>query len=84
MNKMGAVLLTVVVVCVAYFLVIVAVPFLAETINSANTTMAASSNMSNYPGTSEFMLSVPWLMYFVPGVIGIIVIVLILKAGNSA
>lgn len=51
------------------------VPF----VNTANTTMAATSNMSNYPGTSEFMVASPWVLYLVPPAIGIALVVAILR-----
>lgn len=50
---------------------------------SANATIAATSNMSNYPGTSEFLIASPWILYFIPPVIGIVVIVAYLRFQNQ-
>jgi len=47
--------------------------------STANTTMAATSNLSNYPGAAEGVLVAPWFLWFCPAVIGMIVIVVILK-----
>ena len=51
--------------------------------NSANMTMAATANMTNFPGTSEVMVAAPWLLYFVAPVIGIIVIVAALRFNKT-
>jgi len=55
------------------------VPFLADITVTVNTTLNASSNMSLYPGTSGFLLATPWIMYFIPNVIGVIVVIMILR-----
>ena len=56
---------------------------LAPFANTANMTMAASSNMSNYPGTADFLVASPWLLYFAPPVIGIIIIVAALRFNKT-
>ncbi len=81
MNKYKTVILTLVFVSIAYLLMIVFVPILGDFAGSANATMAASSNMANYPGTSGFLLATPWIMWFVPGAIALIVIIITLKKG---
>ena len=79
MNKFMSVVIVVVVVIAAYLFLLVALPVLTDAVSTANTTMAASSNMSNYPGTQEFTLATPWIMFFLPGALGIGAIVVILK-----
>lgn len=79
MNKLGAVAIVVGVVIAAYLLLMVAMPVLVESVSTANVTMHATSNMSAYPGVAEMTVATPWIMFFVPGTIGIIVIVVILK-----
>ena len=81
MSKIGPVVVVIVLVAIAYILLLVVMPLVAEIASTANVTMAASSNMSNYPGTQDTMLSAPWALFFVPGVVGIIAIVIILKRG---
>ena len=81
MNKIGAVIIVVAVVAVAYLFMLLVMPVLTSIVSTANVSMAnATANFTTvYPGTSEFMVSTPWIMFFVPGTIGIILIVMILK-----
>lgn len=82
MNKYGAVAVIVFVIIIAYLFLLVIMPILTSTALTANTTMDATSNMSLYPGTSGFLMSIPWIVFFVPGVIGIALIVVILRMPN--
>ena len=77
MNKLGAVLLVIIVVSIVYMFMIILMPFLTEIVSTANTTMAATSNMSNYPGSGELLVSTPWILWFVPVSLGTIAIVII-------
>ncbi len=79
MQKFGKILVTIGFVIAAYLLLLVVVPFIADVTVTANTTMNATSNMSLYPGTSGFMLATPWILFFVPGTIGIIAVIIILR-----
>lgn len=79
MNKIGAVIVTVVIVIFAYLLILVAMPILTEAVSTSNTTMASTSNMTMYPGTQEAVLSTPWVIFFLPAVIGTIVVISILR-----
>ena len=79
MNKYGAVITVVFLIIIAYLFLLVIMPILTTTALTANTTMNATSNMSLYPGTSGFLMSIPWIVFFVPGVIGIAIIVVILR-----
>ncbi len=79
MNKYGAVIVVVFVIIVVYLILLVVMPILTSAALSANTTMNATSNMSLYPGTSDFLMSTPWILFFVPGTIGIAIIVVILR-----
>ena len=81
MNKIGAVIIVVGVVAAAYLFLLVVMPVFTDIVSTANVTMTeATANFTDvYPGTSEFMVSTPWIMFFVPGVIGIILIVMILR-----
>jgi len=60
MNKIGSVIIVAVVVALAYLLLLVVHPILVEYVATCNTTMSASSNMTNYPGTQGALLSAPW------------------------
>lgn len=79
MNKLGAVIIIIGVVIGCYLILLVTQTVVVNLVESANATITASSNLTNYPGTQGFLLSTPWIMWFVPGVIGIVVIVIILK-----
>jgi len=83
MNKFGAVAAICVVVFLAYLIMLIVIPWLSDITLTVNTTLNATSNMSNYPGTSPFLLSIPWILWFVPGVIGIAAIVVILRVPSS-
>jgi len=78
-NKIGGILLTVFLVIVTYLIMLVTVPVMVGLISTANTTMATSSNMSAYPGTAGFLTSMPWICWFIPISLGIIVIISILR-----
>lgn len=82
MNKEKAILVIVVGVIIAYIAVIVVVPWLADITVSVNTTLAGAHNMSQYPGTSEFLLASPWILYPMPAVLGLIAVVIVLKKGG--
>ena len=79
MNKIGAVITVVVLIIGTYLFLLVVMPIISDLALSANTTMNATSNMSLYPGTSGFLMSTPWILFFLPGVIGIALIVIILR-----
>lgn len=79
MGKLGGVIIIVAAVIFVYLLVLVFQTVLVDAVSTANTTMAASSNMSNYPGTQEAVLASPWVLWFAPGVIGMIAVVIRLK-----
>ena len=79
MKKFGPVVMVILFVSVVYMILLVIMPFMSDTVSTANTTMAATSNMTNYPGTGEFLLSMPWILWFIPACVGIIAIVIILK-----
>lgn len=79
MNKIGQVIIVVAVMIVVYLLMLVVMPFLTDIATTANVTMAASSNLSDYPGASEGLFSALWALWFAPAIIGMIAIVVILK-----
>lgn len=80
MNKLGAVLIVIGIVIACYLILLVVIPsVVVDMVETANATMTASSNLTNYPGTQGFLLSTPLILFFVPGGIGMIVIVIILR-----
>ena len=79
MGKLGQISIIVAFVIVAYLLLMVAMPVITDAASTANTTMSASSNMSNYPGTLEGTLAAPWVLWFAPAVIGMAAVIITLK-----
>lgn len=79
MNKYVSVALIVAAVVVAYMLITVLQPITVSMVESANTTISASSNLSNYPGTQAALIGWPWWLWFVPAFLGTILVVVELK-----
>jgi len=79
MNKLGAVLIIIGLLVAVNLFLLAGMPVIREMVSTANETITASSNLSNYPGTQETLVATPWILYFVPNCIGIAVIVVILK-----
>lgn len=79
MNKVGGVITVVFLVSITYLFLLVIMPILNTFAASANATMAGTSNMSNYPGTGEAIIALPWALFFVPAVLGTGAILLILR-----
>lgn len=80
MNKLGAVLIVIAVVATCYLILLVVMPVVNDIIITANATMTTDvDDLSAYPGAQDVMVSAPWWLFFVPGTIGMIVIVAILK-----
>lgn len=78
MNKLGAVLIVIGVMIACYLFLLVVMPVITGIISTANATVSAQT-WANHPGSQGFLQSTPWIMFFVPGTIGIIVIVMILR-----
>ncbi len=55
------------------------IKFVSDTTLTVNATLVGASNMSRYPGTLGFLLATPWILYFVPAIIGIVLIIIVLK-----
>ena len=79
MTKFKSIALLIVGIAMLYGMLAIFISFLADTTVTTNATLEASSNMTQYPGTSGFLLSTPWLLYFAPAIIGIVWLVIILK-----
>lgn len=79
MSKIGQVMIVVGAVIGLYLVLLIVMPILSDMASTANTTIAATSNITNYPGTTSFLLSTPWILFFAPGTIGMIAIIIILR-----
>lgn len=79
MNKLRSVLLLIGATAGCYVVLALFINFLSDRVVATNSALASAHNMSQYPGTSGFLLYTPWLLYFVPAVIAIVWLVVILK-----
>lgn len=79
MSKVKQVAWVIIGVSLVYVMLAIFIKFIADTTVSVNQELAAAHNMSQYQGTSDFLLASPWILYIAPAVIGIIAIVVILK-----
>ena len=79
MNKIWGVVIVTSLVAVLYLILLVTMPILVDATITCNSTINASSNMSLYPGTSSMVIATPWILWWVPGVIGMIIVIIILK-----
>jgi len=79
MGKARGVFITVAFVVVVYLIMLVTMPIVSEFASTANTTAAASVNVSLQPGSTSALLAAPLVLWFVPGAIGMIVVVVILR-----
>ncbi len=80
MNKIGAVIIIIVLVTLAELFLLVVMPIVVDLASTANTTIAASgANVTAMPGAQSGLLAAPWILYFVIPVIGIVIIILMLR-----
>ena len=79
MGKIWQVILIVSGVSMLYLLMLVIMPVVSSLASTANTTAAASVNVSLQPGSTSFLLSIPWICWWIPGTIGGIAVVAVLK-----
>lgn len=79
MGKFKAIVWVMIGVGMVYVMLAIYINFLADITVSVNQALDVAHNMTQYEGTSSFLLSVPWILYAAPSVLGIILIVTILK-----
>lgn len=79
MRKLGLILATIGIVVIAYLFLLVIMPIISDFASTANTSIAASHNVSNFPGSTTGLLAIPWVLWFAPAVGGTIAVVVILR-----
>ena len=80
MSKFGKVIGIIGIVIAVYLIMLIIIPGIVVPLAStANTTMSLTSNMSNYPGASGFLISIPWILWFVPAGIGTAAVIITLR-----
>lgn len=85
MSKFGTILLILVMFGILMLMASVVVPdILVPMANTANATIASTSNMSNYPGTSAALVSTPWTVYIALPVVALVAIIVVLRGPSLA
>jgi len=79
-NKLGTVIVIVIFVAISYAVITLFMPTISDFANTANASMAATSNMTDYPGTSDAMVFAPWALYLAPAAIGLIAVFFALRS----
>lgn len=83
MGKVRMTLLLIGALLVVYLIMLVTIPVITDIASSVNTTMAASTNMTNFPGAQGALLGAPWWLWWAPFGIGCVVEVQILRSGKD-
>jgi len=78
MNKFGALLIIIGGVVFAYIILTAIQGAIVGIVSSANASITA--NVSNMPGAQEGLLAMPWVVYFIPAIAGIVAVVWILRS----
>lgn len=84
MKKVGRLFLVWAVISILYVIIALIMPTIQDVATDTATTINASSNMSNYPGTLETVQSFPLIAWFIPGAVGIAATVYMLKFEDSS
>lgn len=78
MNKFGALLIIIGGVVFAYIILTAIQGAMVDIVSSANTSITA--NTTNMPGAREGLLAMPWVLYFIPAIMGIVAVVMVLRS----
>lgn len=76
--KLIAIIIGGVIFC--YLILTAIMPVFTDVTGTANETITASSNWTDYPGSQAALVGAPFWIYFIPGVVGIVAIVFVLKS----
>lgn len=76
--KLIGVIIAAVIVC--YIFLTAVMPVIVDLSSSANETITASSNWTDYPGAQGALVGAPFWLYFIPAIGGIVAIVIVLRA----
>jgi len=79
MNKVGALIVIWAFISIVYIAIAILMPTIQNVASTTATTINASSNMTNYPGTLETVQVFPLIAWFIPGGVGIAATVWMLK-----
>lgn len=79
-NKIKLVGLIIGGVIFVYLVLLAIMPIFTDVTSTANTTITASSNWTDYPGTQAVLLGAPLWIFGIPAVVGIASIVVVLRS----
>jgi len=74
-KKLALIGAIIVVVAVAYVIMTAAMPAVSEMTDIA----AGAENIEDYPGSTEFMGVADLLLYSIPGIVGLIAIIIVVR-----
>lgn len=78
-NKIKLVAIIIGGVIFVYVFLLAIMPIFVDVTTTANATITASSNWTDYPGAQAVLVGAPLWIFFIPGIVGIASIVLVLK-----
>ena len=80
MNKIGQVILVVGLVIALYIIMLAVMPVVVNVSTAANTTITDSGvDIAAMPGSTDILIAAPWILWFMPAVVGMSIIIYILK-----
>ncbi len=78
-DKVKQVVIIIAAVSILYLLLIPIMGIFTDAASTANTTIAATDNWSDFPGAQSALLGAPLFIFFIPAILGIAWVVLVLK-----
>ena len=81
MEKIKSILWIILFVALGYAAVLIGMPFLNDAVAISDATMGAmSTNVTAvYPGAREGLQAAPWILYLIPGAMGLVATIVVLK-----
>lgn len=83
MQKAGRIVIIIIVVAAAYGMITIFQPITNSMVQTANSSIAASSNWSNYPETQAVLLGWPFWLWMLPGSAGVLATVVVLTKKDN-
>jgi len=79
MNKIKSVFFICAGVAVCYLLLTAFMPVITDVVEISSANISANPNLDQYVGAKEGLDIMPWVLYLLPGTIGIIALVIALR-----
>ena len=78
MGKFGVIALVIVGVAMCYLMMLFYMPVINLLVESANATFTAGVE-ARMPGSQSGLVAMPWILWWLPGTLGMVIVVVILK-----